>query len=409
MSKNFYDILQVNKNATKEEIKKSYKKLALHFHPDKNKDENAIDKFKEIAEAYNTLSDDEKRKSYDMFGNNDEQFSGDPFSAFNDIFNQHMSSFMNMNMNYEKEINISDILSNLAGFSNFSSSSSSNFDIPNMPNIHVKFHTMHKSPFSFPQHNVENEYNNNNNNNINNNNINNNNNNNNNNYQEEKITYVNEVLPEDIVINLDVSLEEIYSKKKREIIVDRYRNKNNSYKLRSKKINIYLFDKEITLEKNGNENENSTLKSDIIININNLSHTKFRRVNDYDILYIHEITLKEFYNNAYFIIKLPNDEILNITNDNFQKNKCLLQKIENKGIPYLNNIEKEKEKESWNSGDLYIQFNIVFPEIDNLYDCVNEIYEEEETEESKENKNDNQSKKYIMSKNCSLSELFDNI
>ena len=88
MSKNFYDILQVNKNATKEEIKKSYKKLALHYHPDKNKDEHAIDKFKEIAEAYNTLSDDEKRKNYDMFGNNDEQFSGDPFSAFNDIFNQ---------------------------------------------------------------------------------------------------------------------------------------------------------------------------------------------------------------------------------------------------------------------------------------------------------------------------------
>lgn len=392
MSKNFYDILQVNKNATKEEIKKSYKKLALHFHPDKNKDENAIDKFKEIAEAYNTLSDDEKRKNYDMFGNNDEQFSGDPFSAFNDIFNQHMSSFMNMNMNYEKEINIGDILSNLAGFSNFSSSS--NFDIPNIPNIHVKFHTMHKNPFSFPQHNVENEYNN----------------NNNNNFQEEKITYAVEVPPEDIIINLDVSLEEIYSMKKREIVIDRYRNKNNSYKLRSKKINIYLFDKEITLEKNGNENENSSLKSDIIININNISHHKFRRVNDYDILYIQEITLKEYYNNAYFIIKLPNNEILNITNDNFQKNKSLLQKIENKGIPYLNNTgnanANANEKEYWNYGDLYIQYNIVFPEIDNLYDCVNEIYEEEEPEESK---NDNQSKKYITSKNCNMYELFDNI
>lgn len=390
MSKNFYDILQVNKNATKEEIKKSYKKLALHFHPDKNKDENAINKFKEIAEAYNTLSDDEKRKSYDTFGNNDEQFSGDPFSAFNDIFNQHMSSFMNMN--YENEINIGDILSNLAGFSNFNSSS--NFDIPTMPNIHVKFHTMHKNPFSFSQHNVENvesEYN-----------------YNNNYYQEEKITNANEVPPEDIIINLDVSLEEIYSKKKREIIIDRYRNKNNSYKLRSKKINIYLFDKEITLEKNGNENKNSTLKSDIIININNISHNKFRRVNDYDILYIQEITLKEYYNNAYFKIKLPNDEILNITNDNFQKNKSLLQKIENKGIPYLNNIENKntQEKEFWNYGDLYIQYNIVFPEIDNLYDCVNEIYEEEETEETK---NDGQYKKYIMSKNCSLYELFDNI
>jgi DnaJ-class molecular chaperone len=163
------------------------------------------------------------------------------------------------------------------------------------------------------------------------------------------------------------------------------------------------------LEKNGNENENSILKSDIIINVNNIIHHKFRRVNDYDILYIQEITLKEYYNNAYFKIKLPNDEILNITNDNFQKNKSLLQKIENKGIPYLNNTGNEKEKESWNYGDLYIQYNIIFPEIDNLYDCVNEIYEEEETEEAKENKNDNQSIKYIMSKNCGLYELFDNI
>ena len=104
------------------------------------------------------------------------------------------------------------------------------------------------------------------------------------------------------------------------------------------------------------------------------------------------------------------NEILNITNDNFQKNKSLLQKIENKGIPYLNNNEKEKglEKESWSYGDLYIQYNIVFPEIDNLYDCVNEIYEEEETEEAKKNKNDTQSKKYIMSKNCSMNKLFDN-
>ena len=147
MNKNFYDILQVNKNSTKEEIKKSYKKLALQYHPDKNKDENSIDKFKEIAEAYATLGDDDKRKNYDMFGSSDENFSGDPFSAFNDIFNQHMSSFMNMN--YEKEINISDILNKLSGFSN------SNFDMPNIPNVHVKFHTMNKSPFSFPTNNVK--------------------------------------------------------------------------------------------------------------------------------------------------------------------------------------------------------------------------------------------------------------
>ena len=396
MSKNFYDILQINKNVSKEEIKKSYKKLALQYHPDKNKDIDAIDKFKEIAEAYDTLSDDEKRKKYDMFGNSDEQFSGDPFSAFNDIFNQHMSSFMNMNMNYEKEINISDILNNLAGFSNFNSSS--NFDIPNIPNIHVKFHTMPKSPFSFSHNNVENI----------NENFNNYNNDNdhNNNFQEEKIIYVNEELPKVIIINLEISLEEIYLKQKKEIVIERYRNKNNSYKLRSKKINIYLFDKEIILEKNGHENENSTLKGNIIININNIKHNKFRRVNDYDILYIQEITLKEYYNNAYFKIILPNNEILHVKNDNFHKNKSLLQKIENKGIPYLENIEYKNDNDVWNYGDLYIQYNIIFPEIDNLYDCVNEIYEDEEDEHTK---NDIKYKKYIQSKNCSINELFDNI
>jgi len=390
MSKKFYDILQINKNASKEEIKKSYKKLALQYHPDKNKDEDAIDKFKEIAEAYDTLNDDEKRKNYDMFGNNDEQFSGDPFSAFNDIFNQHMSSFMNMNMNYEKEINISDILSNLAGFSN--SYSSSNFDIPNIPNIHVKFHTMHKSPYSFSHNNVENS---------------NENYNNDNNYQqEEKINYVNEEVPKDIIINLEISLEEIYLQQKKEILIDRYRNKNNSYKLRSKKISIYLFDKEIILEKNGHENENSPLKGNIIININNIKHNKFRRVNDYDILFIQEITLKEYYNHAYFKIKLPNDEILYVTNDNFHKNKSLLQKIENKGIPYLENIENKNENEVWTYGDLYIQYNVIFPEIDNLYDCINEIYEDEEDEDTK---NDIKYKKYIQSKNCNINELFDNL
>jgi len=396
MSKNFYDILQINKNVSKEEIKKSYKKLALQYHPDKNKDIDAIDKFKEIAEAYDTLSDDEKRKKYDMFGNSDEQFSGDPFSAFNDIFNQHMSSFMNMNMNYEKEINISDILNNLAGFSNFNSSS--NFDIPNIPNIHVKFHTMPKSPFSFSHNNVENI----------NENFNNYNNDNdhNNNFQEEKIIYVNEELPKVIIINLEISLEEIYLKQKKEIVIERYRNKNNSYKLRSKKINIYLFDKEIILEKNGHENENSTLKGNIIININNIKHNKFRRVNDYDILYIQEIILKEYYNNAYFKIILPNNEILHVKNDNFHKNKSLLQKIENKGIPYLENIEYKNDNDVWNYGDLYIQYNIIFPEIDNLYDCVNEIYEDEEDEDTK---NDIKYKKYIQSKNCSINELFDNI
>src|ERR1700691_6124943 len=64
--KNYYDILGVPKGATKDDIKKAFRKLAHQYHPDK-KDCNA-DKFKEVNEAYSVLSDDSKRQQYDRFG-----------------------------------------------------------------------------------------------------------------------------------------------------------------------------------------------------------------------------------------------------------------------------------------------------------------------------------------------------
>jgi DnaJ family protein A protein 2 len=70
MSTNYYEILEVNKNATEEEIKKSYRKLAVKWHPDKNpgNKEEAEKKFKEISEAYQVLSDKEKREVYNNYG-----------------------------------------------------------------------------------------------------------------------------------------------------------------------------------------------------------------------------------------------------------------------------------------------------------------------------------------------------
>ena len=64
----FYKLLGVNKNADNREIRKAFKKLALKYHPDKNSDDNAHDKFLKITRAYEILKDEETRKKYDLFG-----------------------------------------------------------------------------------------------------------------------------------------------------------------------------------------------------------------------------------------------------------------------------------------------------------------------------------------------------
>ena len=89
--KDYYDILGLDKNASKSELKKSYRKLALKYHPDKNSSKDAEEKFKEISEAYAVLNDDEKRKLYDTYGHAgiDQQFSQEDIfrgADFGDIF-----------------------------------------------------------------------------------------------------------------------------------------------------------------------------------------------------------------------------------------------------------------------------------------------------------------------------------
>lgn len=99
--KDYYELLGVKRNAKEKEIKKAFRKLAVKYHPDKNKDPDAEKTFVEIAKAYEVLSDPDKRRRYDQFGEDGDQMNGggngqgfnfnfdDFFKGFDNAFKTH--------------------------------------------------------------------------------------------------------------------------------------------------------------------------------------------------------------------------------------------------------------------------------------------------------------------------------
>ena len=91
MSKrDYYDVLGIKKGASSDEIKKAYRKLAKEYHPDKGGDEQ---KFKEVSEAYEILSDSDKKANYDQFGHSGQQRGGNPFGGFRNPFGGGFAGF----------------------------------------------------------------------------------------------------------------------------------------------------------------------------------------------------------------------------------------------------------------------------------------------------------------------------
>ena len=103
--RDYYEVLGLNKNASESEIKSAFRKLSRKWHPDMQagksdaEKKEAEEKFKEIAEAYEVLSDKDKRQSYDSFGfSGAHMSSGSPFEGFNmaDFMSKHSSMFGDM-------------------------------------------------------------------------------------------------------------------------------------------------------------------------------------------------------------------------------------------------------------------------------------------------------------------------
>jgi curved DNA-binding protein len=116
--KDYYQILGVSKNATEDEIKKAYKKLAKEYHPDVNKNPEAEKKFKDISEAYTVLSDKDKRQKYDNLGSNFNFHRQRGGSSDNFNWQDYFAKDTGFNFNEKRRRTVSDIFEtdNLSDF-----------------------------------------------------------------------------------------------------------------------------------------------------------------------------------------------------------------------------------------------------------------------------------------------------
>lgn len=117
--RDYYEVLGISKTASEQDIKKAFRRLAMQYHPDRNKAPDAEEKFKEINEAYSVLSDKDKRATYDRFGFdglNQQGFSSsqNPFDIFNDFFGGNQGG-VKFSFGGDEGVDLEDIFGGLFG------------------------------------------------------------------------------------------------------------------------------------------------------------------------------------------------------------------------------------------------------------------------------------------------------
>lgn len=313
MGKDYYEILEISKKATDEEIKKAYRKLALKYHPDKNKTPEAEEKFKLVAEAYEVLSDKKKRDIYDQFGEaglngmppggggpggNAYNFSfhGDPHQTFSQFFGKDNPFDMFFNFN------------NLGGTTS--------------TNHHQSFNGMDFEP-SYAFNNAPRKPK----------------------KQDPPIEH-----------NLQVTLEEVMKGCTKKMKINRRVIGPGGMERKEDKVltvNVkpgWKAGTKITFPREGDQNP-STIPSDIVFIIKDKPHRHFKR-DGADIHYVAKISLKDALCGCSLSVPtLDGDELTLRINDVISPS--VNRRIANRGLPY--------PKDSGKRGDLIVNFDVSFP------------------------------------------------
>lgn len=370
----YYDLLEINRDSSLDDIKKSYKKLALKYHPDRNpNNKESEEKFKNISVAYQVLSDENKRKSYDTFGTADEiPLPNSAMDVFNEIFQSQMHSLFGNNVNISENFMSPEIGGIKISLHSFTTGNKEDMTdtlkntIKNLNNNINNVFNKKKEKEHIPEYKPRIKQN------------------------TKKIIYLKS--PPDLVFNIDASLEDIYIGKSKSIKVERYRKKNKKPEIEIKKVKIPLYGRSIRLENQGNELEGYIEPGALVINIIDKKNENFTRINEGDLMYKHKITLKDVYTGFVFDINHLNNSKLTIkcNKKSLLESDNFIQKIKKKGLPYYC-----EETEKVIKGDLFIRYIIDLPV--EYFKELEEVQDEEITN------------KVYISKSCNYEEIYKKI
>lgn len=362
-SKNLYEILEIQQNATHNDIIKSYRKLALIYHPDKNTDPLATEKFKQINIAYQILSDPEKRQEYDnlnitnkteiydvfmtiLNNTNIKDISIDIIKYFymsssktGDVYNIPLDEFKkdinsldqesikNRIKNKLKQISLLDIINNLKQVF--------------FKNDHIKQSNESESIEINDNTNLS-EY-------------------------ENSETDISTLCCETdeknntkntIQCEIKTNLNEMYNNKLKKITIIRNRKINDKFVQNEKEFIIPILDSQIILHGEGDQDLNNNSFGDLIIIIKRKKHKEFKIINENDLLTTKEISIYELL----FGFKL----YLNILDEDIVEVKCLnplydLIRNENKFYYVIKNKGLPRAYDTEDRGDLFVQIDVMKP------------------------------------------------